>query len=163
MIGLFDNELVRWVVGLYGAFIVFAPVFLRSRFRYTSRLEPRAVSFETLPPDVQAFMSPRLPPLAELGFEHVAYVALGSMTPSTSGFMALLSNPKTREWADVSLITASSGLRGYTEFISYCSNTLQVDTNNAPIAPVLFSPAGYHVCRLPQVQDAATLYWAHPE
>jgi hypothetical protein len=161
MIGLADNELLRFVLGMYGLLLILGPVLLRVQFRWTCKLDPRIVPLETLPENVRSFMSPRTPQIAALGFEPVGYVAITPMVGKTSSYMALFSNPKTREWADVSVIISGATLRGYMEFITHCSDTLQVDTNNAPLAPVLFPSSGYHVFRFPQIQDAATLYRAH--
>jgi hypothetical protein len=106
-------------------------------------------------------MTARLPGITGLGFQPVGYVNLGSIAPKTQAFMALLSNPQTLEWADVSVVTAASKLKGYMEFITHCSDESQVDTNTNSTAPVLFPSPSYHVFRFPQIKDAFTLYRAH--
>jgi hypothetical protein len=96
-----------------------------------------------------------------LGFEPVGYVSLGAMTGSTQSFMALFSNSKTLEWADVSAVKSATQMKGYVEFITRCSDDSQVDTNTNASAPVLFPSPSYHVFRFPQVTDAFTLYRVH--
>ncbi len=103
----------------------------------------------------------QVPGITALGFETIGYVNLGSMTSGTMAFMALFSNSKTLEWADVSVVTTATKVRGYTEFITRCSEDLQVDTNTNSTPPVLFPSASYHVFRFPQVKDAFTLYRLH--
>src|SRR5260370_2090392 len=83
------------------------------------------------------------------------------MASRTKSFMALFSNPKTLEWADVSVVTSANAVRGYTEFITRCTEDVQVDTNTSATAPVLFPSPTYHVFRFPQVKDAFVLYRAH--
>src|SRR5262249_6796068 len=149
MTGLPGNGLLQWILGMYGLLLVSGPVLLRQKFRWRAQLDPQAVRLEDLPAEVRNYMSERIPQIQALGFEPIAHVKLGEMTTNTSGYMALLANAKTREWADVSVITSVAAVgaggatgtrtvREYIEFIAYCSNTLQLDTNTAPIAPVLF-------------------------
>src|SRR5258706_5149220 len=106
-------------------------------------------------------MALRVKSIVDLGFEPVGYVNLGSMTTNTGSFMALFSNSRTLEWADVSVVKSATKMAGYIEFITRCSNDAQVDTNTNSIAPVLFPSPSYHVFRFPQVRDAFTLYRAH--
>jgi len=110
---------------------------------------------------VQQFMAPRAQSIAGLGFEPVVYVSLGSMATGTGSFMALFSNSRTLEWADVSVVKSATKMAGYIEFITRCSNDAQVDTNTNATAPVLFPLPSYHVFRFPQIKDAFTLYRAH--
>lgn len=108
-------------------------------------------------------MDARVPGISALGFECVGYLTLGSITPGTAAYMALFSNSKTPEWADVSVVTSTTKLRGYIEFITYSSEDLQVDTNNNSTMPMLSpNPGGsYYVFRFPQINDAFTLYRVH--
>jgi hypothetical protein len=106
-------------------------------------------------------MAPRAQSIAALGFEPIGYVSLGSMATGTGSFMALFSNSRTLEWADVSVVKSATKMRGYIEFITRCSDDVQVDTNTNSTAPVLFPSPSYHVFRFPQVKDAFTLYRVH--
>jgi hypothetical protein len=83
------------------------------------------------------------------------------LASGTQSFMALLSNSRTLEWADVSVAKSSKQMKGYTEFITRCSDDAQVDTNTSSTAPVLFPWPSYHVFRFPQIKDAFTLYRVH--
>jgi len=49
-------------------------------------------------------------------------VNLGNMTTNTGSFMALFSNSRTLEWADVPLSNPLPKMAGYIEFITRCSN-----------------------------------------
>src|ERR1700730_13366766 len=154
MTGLLSNGFFLLLVKVYGAFLILGPVLLRIQFRFKAKLNPQLVPVESLPPDVQQFMAPRAQSIAALGFEPVGYVNVGSMTTNTGSFMALFSNSKTLEWADVSVVKSATKMAGYIEFITRCSNDAQVDTNTSSIAPVLFPWPSYHVFRFPQVKDA---------
>jgi len=66
--------------------------------------------------------------ITALGFEPVGYVNVGSITTNTGSFMALFSNSRTLEWADVSVVKSATKMAGYIEFITRCSNDAQVDT-----------------------------------
>jgi hypothetical protein len=161
MTGLLDNGLIVLLLKIYGVLFVLGPIVLRATFRYKASVNPQLVSLEALPEDVRQFMTPRVPTITALGFELVGYVNVGSLAPKTEAYMALLSNSRTLEWADLSVVKSAAKLRGYTEFITRCSDDSQVDTNTSSTAPVLFPSPTYHVFRFPQIKDAFTLYRAH--
>jgi len=158
---LLSNGFLLLLVKVYGAFLILGPILLRIQFRYNARLNPQFVPLESLSPDVQQFMAPRAKSIAGLGFEPVGYVNIGKMTSNTGSFMALFSNPRTQEWADVSVVKSPTRMAGYIEFITRCSDDAQVDTNTNATPSVLFPLPTYHVFRFPQVKDAFTLYRAH--
>ena len=161
MTELLNNGILLLLLKVYGALLVLGPILLRAQFRFKAKLNPQLVPVESLPPDVQQFMAPRVQNIVALGFEPVGYVNVGNMTTNTGSFMALFSNSRTLEWADVSVVKSATKMAGYTEFITRCSNDSQVDTNTSSTAPVLFPSPSYHVFRFPQVKDAFTLYRAH--
>ena len=154
-------ELLWIIASFYGVMIILGPLLLHVKIRAAAKIAPQAVTFESLPPQVQAFITPRMPQITSLGFAPVAYYQISSMGRLTSSFMALFSNTQTGEWADVSVVMSARQLRGYIEFIAHCSDTMQVDTNTSSSAPVLFPTPGYHVFRFPQIGDASMLYRAH--
>ena len=158
---LLDNDLVFLLLKVYGALFLLGPIVLRATFRFKAKLNPQLVPRESLPPDVQQFMAPRVAAITGLGFEPVGYVNVGTMAAGTQSFMALFSNPATLEWADVSAVKSTKQMKGYSEFITRCSNDSQVDTNTNATAPVLFPWPSYHVFRFPQIKDAFTLYRVH--
>jgi hypothetical protein len=161
MTGILDNGIVVLLLKIYGVLFVLGPIVLRATFRYKAKVNPQLISLEALPSEVREFMTPRMPGITALGFELVGYVNLGSLAPKTEAYMALLSNSRTLEWADVSVVKSATKLKGYTEFITRCSDDSQVDTNTNSTAPVLFPSPSYHVFRFPQIKDAFTLYRAH--
>jgi len=161
MLALLQNDLVLLLLKIYGVLFLLGPIILRATFRFKAKLNPQLVSPESLPPDVRQFMTPRVSAIAGLGFEPVGFINLGTMASGTQSFMALLSNSRTLEWADVSVVKSSKQMKGYTEFITRCSNDAQVDTNTNATAPVLFPWPSYHVFRFPQIKDAFTLYRVH--
>jgi hypothetical protein len=161
MTGVSDGGFLLLLLKVYGALLILGPVLLRAQFRFKAKLNPQLVPVESLPPDVQQFMAPRVQSITGLGFEPVGYVNLGTMATGTGSFMALFSNPRTLEWADVSVVKSATKMAGYIEFITRCSNDSQVDTNTNSTAPVLFPSPTYHVFRFPQVKDAFALYRAH--
>jgi hypothetical protein len=161
MTELLNNGLVLLLLKVYGALALLGPVILRAQFRFKAKLNPQLVPVESLPPDVQQFMAPRVQSITALGFEPIGYVNVGSIATETGSFMALFSNSRTLEWADVSVVKSAKKMAGYTEFITRCSDDVQVDTNTNSIAPVLFPSSSYHVFRFPQVKDAFTLYRVH--
>jgi hypothetical protein len=156
-----QNDLVLLFLKIYGALFVLGPIVLRATFRFKAKLDPQIVPPEALPPDVRQFMTPRVAAIAGLGFEEVGYINLGTMAGGTQSYMALLSNSRTLEWADVSVVKSAKQMKGYSEFITRCSDDAQVDTNTNATAPVLFPWPSYHVFRFPQVRDAFTLYRVH--
>ena len=156
-----QNDLVDLFLKIYGALFLLGPIVLRATFRFRAKLEPQLVSKESLPQAIQQFMAPRAAAIAGLGFEPVGYVDLGAMAGGTQSFMALFSNSRTLEWADVSAVQSPKQMKGYIEFITRCSDDSQVDTNTNATAPVLFPSPSYHVFRFPQIRDAFTLYRVH--
>lgn len=161
MTGLLNSGIVILLLKIYSVLFVLGPIVLRATFRYKAQVNPQVVPATAIPENVRSFIEPRLPGLTGLGFQLVGYVNVGSLAPNTQAYMALLSNSKTSEWADVSVVTARAILRGYIEFITRCSDDSQVDTNTNSTAPVLFPWSNYHVFRFPQIKDAFTLYRTH--
>ena len=161
MTELLDSGILLLLLKIYAVMFLLGPVLLRSQFKFKAKLNPQLVPLESLPPDVKQFMAPRAQSITALGFEPVGYMNIGSMTANTGTFMALFSNSRTLEWADVSVVKSPTKLAGYIEFITHCSDDVQVDTNTNSIAPVLFPSPSYHVFRFPQVKDAFSLYRAH--
>ena len=156
-----QNDFVLLLLKIYGALFLLGPIVLRATFRFRAKLNPQLVPEESLPPDVRAFMTSRVAAIAGLGFDPVGYINLGTMASGTESYMALLSNPRTLEWADVSVVKSTKQMKGYSEFITRCSNDAQVDTNTNSTAPVLYPWPSYHIFRFPQVKDAFTLYRVH--
>jgi hypothetical protein len=156
-----ENDLVLWLLKVYGVLFLLGPIVLRATFKFKAKIDPQIVPPESLPPDVKQFMMPRVSAMTGLGFESVGYINLGTLASGTQSFMALLSNSRTLEWADVSVAKSSKQMKGYTEFITRCSDDAQVDTNTSSTAPVLFPWPSYHVFRFPQIKDAFTLYRVH--
>ena len=156
-----QNDLVILILKIYGVLFVLGPVVLRATFKFKAKLDPQLVAEESLPPEVQQFIAPRAGAIVGLGFEPVGYINLGTLAGSTRSYMALFSNSKTMEWADVSVVQSAKAMKGYTEFITRCSNDSQVDTNTNSTAPVLYPWPAYHIFRFPQIKDAFTLYRAH--
>ena len=160
MAGLLQGGVLPLILEIYCALILLGPILLRSKFRLKAKLNPQLVPLESLPPDVQSFMTLRAAGITKLGFEPVGTIAI-SMVNNAGSFMALYSNPRTSEWADVSVVKSAKQFKGYIEFITRCSDDSQVDTNSSSTAPVLSPTPAYHVFRFPQVTDVSVLYQAH--
>jgi hypothetical protein len=158
---LLQNNLVILFLKIYGVLFLLGPIVLRATFKFKAKIDPQLISKEALPPDVQQVMARHTTAIESLGFDWVGYVSLGSLTGSTQSFMALFSNSKTLEWADVSAIKSPKQMKAYVEFITRCSDDSQVDTNTNATAPVLFPSPTYHLFRFPQIADALTLYRVH--
>jgi hypothetical protein len=158
-----QNNLLLLFLKIYGVLLVLGPIVLRATFRFRAKLDPQLVPKESLPPAVQGFMTTRSMGIAGLGFEPVGYVSIPMVSGGTQSFMALFSNTKTLEWADISVAysTKQNQMKGYIEFITRCSDDSQVDTNTSATAPVLFPSPSYQVFRFPQIKDAFTLYRVH--
>ena len=150
-----------FILWFYGILLVFAPIVLRIQFRYRAKVDPRVVPLEELPAEVREFLEPRVASLASWNFDLVAYLSVGSIASGAKAFMALLSNPHTGEWADVSFVVSKAKSAGYMEFITRCSEEMQIDTNTNSAASVLFPLPQYHVFRFPQIHDVYTLYRVH--
>ena len=157
----FIHAALRFVLWFYGILLILGPIVLRIQLRYRAKVDPRVVSLEELPAPVREFMEPRVASLAPWNFELVAYLSLGSIAATTEAFMALLSNSHTGEWADVSFVVAKAKNSGYVEFITRCSEEMQIDTNTNSTAPVLFPLPQHHIFRFPQIPDVFTLYRVH--
>jgi hypothetical protein len=157
----FVDQGLYFVLAFFGLLLVLAPVALWLTFQHRAKVFPRSVSFEDLPAQVRNFMQSRVEAIALWGFDLVAYLNLGALASGTESFMALMSNPHTSEWADVSFVVSPRKSRGYIEFITRCSQDVQVDTNTNATAPVLFPMPNYHVFRFPQINDVFTLYRVH--
>jgi hypothetical protein len=158
---LLNNDAFLYALRIYGILLLLGPILLRAKFKYKAKLNPQLVPVESLPFDVRQFLEPRARSIATLGFDPIGYVSVGNMTANTGSYMALFSNSRTLEWADVSVVKSTSRMAGYIEFITRCSDDVQVDTNTNSIAPVLFPSPTYHVFRFPQIKDAFTLYRVH--
>jgi len=164
-IDTFFDQGIYFVLAFFALLLLLVPLALRLTFQHRAKLFPRSVPFEELPAKVQAFMRPRVEAIALWGFDLVAYLNLGAASSGTEAFMALLSNPHTKEWANVSFVVSPRKSRGYMEFVTHCSEEVQVDTNTSTSAtapaPVLFPMPSHHVFRFPQVADVFTLYRVH--
>jgi hypothetical protein len=161
MTELLQNHLLFLFLKIYGVLLVLGPILLRSKFRFRAKLDPQLVPKESLPPEVQAYMTTRSAGITGLGFEPVGYIRISMVSGGTQSFMALFSNSGTSEWADISVAQSPKQMKGYIEFITRCSDDSQVDTNTNATAPVLFPSPSYHVFRFPQIKDAFTLYRVH--
>lgn len=157
----FAVEALIFVAWFYGIVLVLGPIVLRIQFRYPAKFDPSPAPLEELPAEAREFMEPRVESLRQWNFELVDYLKLGSVAAGTRAFMALLSNPHTCEWADVSFAISRTRKTGYMEFITRCSEEMQIDTNTNSAAPVMFPLPQHHVYRFPQIQDVFTLYRVH--
>jgi hypothetical protein len=158
---ILQNGLVFLFLKIYGVLFVLGPIVLRATFRFRAKLDPQLVPKESLLAAVAQFMASRTVGITGLGFEPVGYIRISMLSGGTQSFMALFSNPRTSEWADVSVAQSPKQMKGYIEFITRCSDDSQVDTNTNATAPVLFPSPSYHVFRFPQIKDAFTLYRVH--
>jgi hypothetical protein len=160
MHSILQDNLLLFALKIYAFMLIVGPIAVRASVRFKAKLDPQLVPKETLPPDVLGLMMTHTPGITNLGFEPVGYVKV-DMASNTQSFMLLFSNPKTSEWADVSVAKSKTQMKGYFEFITRCANDTQLDTSSNATAPVLFPTPKYHVCRFPQIQDPATLYKVH--
>jgi len=160
MPGITENSLFLLLLKIYAALFVLGPIILRIQFRFNAKLDPQSVPLESLPADVRGFFATRISAITGLGFELIGYVNV-AMTKGTGSYMALFSNPRSLEWADISAAKTSKLMKGYTEFITRCANDEQVDTNTNATAPVLSPQSSHHVFRFPQIQEPFTLYRVH--
>lgn len=158
---ILQNGLVILLLKVYGVLFILGPIVLRATFKFRAKLDPQLVTKESLPPAVQQFMAARTAGITGQGFEPVGYVRIPMVSGNTQSYMALFSNPRTSEWADVSVAQSPKQMTGYIEFITRCSDDSQVDTNTNATAPVLSPSPSYHVFRFPQIKDAFTLYRVH--
>jgi hypothetical protein len=152
---------ILFIFWFYVILFLVSPIVLHSRFRYGADVDPRAVSLAELPAPARDYLEPRVSQFAPWNFELIAYVRLWRVIGSTEAYMALLSNPHTNEWADVTFVMSAKKNSGYIEFTTRCSEQMQIDTNTNATAPVLFALPVYHVFRFPQVADVFTLYRLH--
>jgi hypothetical protein len=157
----FIHAALRFILWFYGILLIVGPIALRMQFRHRAKVDPRVVPIEELPAAVREFMEPRVASLAPWNFDLIASLSLGSIAARTEAFMALLSNPHTGEWADVSFVVSKTKSAGYVEFVTRCSEEMQIDTNTNSTAPVLFPLPQHRIFRFPKVQDVFTLYRIH--
>jgi hypothetical protein len=157
----FVHVLLVYVFWFYIVLFLLAPIVLRTRFRLKAKVEPAAMPSSQMPELARAYIEARVADFANWNFEPVAYVNLGNVTPSAGAYMALLSNAHTSEWADATFVISPAKKFGYIEFITRCSEQMQIDTNTSPGAPVFFPVPQHHIFRLPQVRDVFTLYRVH--
>jgi hypothetical protein len=161
MTELLQNHLLILFLKIYGVLFVVGPIALRATFRFRAKLDPQLVPKESLPAAVQQFIATRTAGITGLGFEPVGYIRISMVSGKVQSFMALFSNPRSSEWADVSVAQSPKQMKGYIEFITRCADDSQVDTNTNATAPVLYPWPSYHVFRFPQIKDAFTLYRVH--
>jgi len=157
----FSHAALFFVFLFYGIVLVLSPIVLRIQFRYRAKVEPLVVRFEELPAEAREFIEPRVATFALWNFDVVAYLNLGSIGARTESFMALLGNLHTAEWAGVVFIISRTKKTGFMEFMTRCSEEMQIDTSTDSTAPVLFPLPQHHVYRFPQIQDVYTLYRVH--
>jgi hypothetical protein len=150
-----------FVVLFYGILLILMPLVFKGRFRYRARLFPRILRFEDLPAAAQEFIGNNINSIEVWGFDLVNYVNLGLVARREGPFMALLSNPYTREWAGISYIVPDRNARGYIAFITQSSDGVEVETNTNVIGSVLFPTPNRHIFRFPHVHDVFTLYRLH--
>ena len=152
---------IVFLVWFYVILLVIAPIFLRIRFRYHAKIDPRVVALEELPEPARSYIEPRVTELIPWNFDLVSYVNLSAHSPSLGASLALLSNRHTAEWADVTFLPSGPKRNGYVEFTTRCSDQMQIDTNSSAAASVLFPVPQHRVFRFPQVRDVFTLYRLH--
>ncbi len=157
----FTHAALFFVLLFYSIVLILGPIVLRIQFRYRAKVEPHVVSFEDLPEEVREFIEPRVATFALWNFDVIAYLNLGRIAARTESFMALLSNPHTAEWAGVVFAISRTKKVRFMEFMTRCSEEMQIDTSTDPTAPVLFPLPQHHVFRFPQIQDVYTLYRVH--
>ncbi len=150
-----------FIFWFYVVLLIVAPIVLRNQFQYSAKVDPRTVSLDELPAAARAYLEPRVAGLAAWNFDRVVYVRISQVPGPVEAYMALLSNPHTAEWADVTFIKALTKSAGYVEFITRCSEQMQIDTNSSSVTNVFFDIPQYHIFRLPQVSDIFTLYRVH--
>jgi hypothetical protein len=150
-----------FVFWFYVILLVISPIVLRIQFRYNAKVDPGAIALEDLPEDARAFIEPRVAEFAPWNFDLVAYVSLPKIVGSTEAYLALLTNSHTSEWANVTFVISPAKKSGYIEFITRCSEQMQIDTTTNSTEPVLFLVPQYQVFRFPQVGDVFTLYRVH--
>jgi len=138
-----------------------SPIALRIGFRFRAKIEPRVISLDEMPQSARAYIEPRISEFAPWNFDLVVCMSIGDLTPTTGAYVALLSNFHTAEWADVTFVGSPIRNSRYIEFITRCSEQLQIDTNTSAIAPIVFLVPQHHIFRFPQVSDVFTLYRVH--
>jgi hypothetical protein len=157
----FFHVALLFVFWFYVVLFVVSPIVLRTRFRMRAKVVPSAVSAGEIPEAARAYIEPRIAEFGNWNFELVAYVKFGDVTPSVEAYMALFANPHTAEWAGATFIVSPTKKYGLIEFITRCSEQLQIDTNTDPSARILFPVPERPTYRLPQVGDVYTLYRVH--
>jgi hypothetical protein len=157
----FVHVLLLFISWFYVILLVLTPISLRMRFRLSARVDPTVMQVVEMPEVARAYIEARIAEFRNWNFELVSYVDLGEVTPSTRAYLALLSNPHTAEWADATFIISPVKKYGYFEFITRCSEQMQIDTNTSPAAPIFFPVPQHHIFRLPQVGDVFKLYRVH--
>jgi len=90
-----------------------------------------------------------------------ASLNLGSIAARTESFIPLFSNPHTAECTGVIFIICRRKRVRFMEFMTRCSQEMQIDTNTSSEVPVLFSSPQHHVFRCPQIEDVFALYRVH--
>ena len=157
----FVHSLLLLVFWFYVFLFLLAPIVLRMRFRLKAKVDPTVMQIGEMPEAARVYIEARVAEFANWNFELVSYLNLGNVTPSTGTYVALLSNVHTSEWADATFIISPVKKYGFIEFISRCSEQMQIDTNTSPKAPIFFPVPQHHVLSLPQVEDVYTLYRVH--
>jgi hypothetical protein len=152
---------VLFIFWFYAVLLIVAPIVLRHQFRYNAKVDPRTVSLDELPAAARAYIDPHVADLAAWNFDLVAYVRISQVPGPVEAYMALLSNPHTAEWADVTFIKALAKSAGHVEFITRCSEQMQIDTNSNSVTNVFFDVPQYHIFQFPKVRDIYTLYRVH--
>jgi len=157
----FVHVLLITIFWFYIFLFLLAPIALKMRFRLRAKIKVSAIQVKDLPEAARAYLEGRVAEFGKWNFELVSYVNLGNVTPPVGAYMALLSNSFTAEWADATFIVSPVRRYGYFEFITRCSEQLQIDTNTAPSVPVFFSVPEHPTFRFPQIDDVFKLYRIH--
>jgi hypothetical protein len=155
------NFALLFVFWFYVILFVISPIVVRIQFCFRAKIDPRAIPLDEMPEPARAYIEPRVAEFAPWNFDLVACLSLNDVTPSAAAYVALLSNVHTAEWADVTFVRSSIKKSGYIEFVTRCSEQLQIDTNTSATAPIFFSVPRHHIFRFPQVPDVFTLYRIH--
>src|SRR5271167_227868 len=93
----FVHLALRFGLWFYGILLILAPFALRLEFRCHGKVFPWIVSPELLPQAARDFIEPRVKAVEVWGFDLVNYFQWGVTSCGSSAFVALLSNPYTRE------------------------------------------------------------------
>jgi hypothetical protein len=157
---MFESIWLYAAAGL-GFFHVAAPIAVHSTFRFNAKCRLKLVAPEELPQSVAGHIIPQIPQLTCIGFEFLGCYDCGELARHTHSYVGYFHNPRTNDFANVSVVLSQQYASSYLEFSTRFRDGSAIETNTNRVLPLTPGNPLTRIFRLPEIQDPESLYNFH--